>query len=132
MCDIITNTDLNFVAFLVATVLIVFLFLKYKGQLCGKAIHLMYISAILVFLLIGVVSFFCVNNDPEKILFNYLSFTSTITSIILSVLAIIFTVWSNNSLDALKDLPKTIQDEVRRSMETLVDSTNELKLMVDN
>lgn len=133
----LSNVDLNFIAFLIAVCVIVGLFLKNKDNITKEKLHLFYISGILVLIIVCVISFFCVNNDREGNLYNYLSFASTLTSIILSVLAIIITVLSNNSMDNLKnaiekvkELPTDIKSAIEKPLEEINSSTEKLQQMV--
>lgn len=81
----------------ISIITIVFCFLRTKIDYRNRKVHLFYISGILTFLIIELLSFICVSNDPDgESIFSYISFASTLSSLILSIIAIIFTIVSNN------------------------------------
>lgn len=90
-----------------------------------------FVTIILVILMIELLAYFtCSKKD-----FVYLvSFAATITSIILSVLAIFITVVSGQSTDRLKDsmialstIPQQIKDSISQNKEDIQKTTEELK-----
>lgn len=82
--------------FCIAIVAIVSLFLKTKINDNSRKLHLLYVTGILVFIVIELVSYICLNacDSSDKII-SYISFASTLSSLILSVVAIIYTIVSN-------------------------------------
>lgn len=80
----------------IAIVAIVSLFLKTKINDNSRKLHLLYVTGILVFIVIELVSYICLNacDSSDKII-SYISFASTLSSLILSVVAIIYTIVSN-------------------------------------
>lgn len=64
-------------------------------------IHLLYISSILLFIIVELCSYIAIDSDPHgQLLMPYISFASTLASIILSVLAIILTIVSTSKGDS--------------------------------
>lgn len=91
------NSDiLKLIAVLLAIVVIVFLFLKYKSPEQNSKVHLYYISGLGVFIILELVTYICINNDNTTEIVNYISFASTLSSLLLSVVAIIYAIVSNN------------------------------------
>ena len=85
---------------LLAIIAIIFLFLKYR-QNDGKCkVHMYYISGLLIFIIIELITYVCVNNDNTDQIVGYISFASTISSLFLSVVAIIYAIVSNNKGEA--------------------------------
>lgn len=80
----------------VALIAIVALFLKSKIDENFYKLHLLYVSGILVFVIIELVSYICIGNgENSESIVSYVSFASTLSSLILSVVAIIYTIVSN-------------------------------------
>lgn len=70
-------------------------------QHAERRLHMLYICGILTLIIVGFVSYIAVESDPQgSVLMSYISFASTLTSIILSVLAIIYTMISNSKGDS--------------------------------
>ncbi len=64
-------------------------------------IHLLYIAGILLFIIIELASYLAIKSDPiGESLMQYISFASTLTSIILSILAIILTIVTTSKGDS--------------------------------
>lgn len=59
-----------------------------------------YISGLLIFIIIELITYVCVNNDNTDQIVGYISFASTISSLFLSVVAIIYAIVSNNQGEA--------------------------------
>lgn len=80
----------------VALIAIVALFLRSKVNENSNKLHLLYVSGILVFVIIELVSYICIGNGANSdSIVSYVSFASTLSSLILSVVAIIYTIVSN-------------------------------------
>lgn len=85
---------------LLAIIAIIFLFLKYR-QNDGKCkVHMYYISGLLIFIIIELITYVCVNSNDTDQIVSYISFASTISSLFLSVVAIIYAIVSNNKGEA--------------------------------
>lgn len=59
-----------------------------------------YISGLLIFIIIELITYVCVNNNNTDQIVDYISFASTISSLFLSVVAIIYAIVSNNQGEA--------------------------------
>lgn len=97
---LINSGILTLTVVLLAIIAIIFLFLKYR-QNDGKCkVHMYYISGLLIFIIIELITYVCVNNDNTDQIVGYISFASTISSLFLSVVAIIYAIVSNNQGEA--------------------------------
>lgn len=103
-----------------------------------RDIHSYYICGILLLLLIQLGAYIVVEADPKgQILIQYISFASTLSSLILSVLAIIYTLVSNSKgdthiakLESASTKLTTSADEFAKqikSLETITSSIHEFK-----
>lgn len=103
-----------------------------------KHIHTYYISGILLLLLIQLGSYIAVVSDPKgETLMQYISFAATLSSLILSILAIIYTMVSNSKgdthvakLESASTKLTTSADEFAKqikSLETIASSIHEFK-----
>lgn len=99
--ETILNSDiLKLFVILLATIAIVFLFLKYRKDDERPKIHMYYISGLCIFIILELVTYICVNNDNATDIVSYISFASTLSSLFLSVVAIIYAIVSNNKGEA--------------------------------
>lgn len=140
-----------------ALVVIVYLFLKFNyGQgeeRNGKRkVHLCYISGIFSFIVIELITYICVNNDKSTDIISYISFASTLSSLLLSVVAIIYAIVSGNkgeeqyrkidtasdkvslSVDKFADLSKNITSSVKEFQnvsEILLENIKNIQLKID-
>lgn len=80
---------ISFIAAVVACVIIVKAFLSHKQEDDKKNLHLYYISGITIFIIIELATYIFVHNDNSSNLLNTISFASTLSSIVLSVVAIV-------------------------------------------
>lgn len=86
-------------------------------------VHILYITAISAFLIIELVSYICVGKGDGQKIFDYISFAATLSSLILSVVAIIYTIvlskdGKENNLaikEAISTLHSTINDFQNKS-----------------
>lgn len=91
-----TSPTFNLLSILVAIVAIVFIGLKYGTSLKDKRLHLGYICGICIFLIVELATYICIQSDHSVEIVSYISFASTLSSLILSVVAIIYAIVSNN------------------------------------
>lgn len=95
-------------------------------------LHYLYIIFILLAALVGVISYYhC--GVKDKSLHEFISFAATLSSIILSVLAIFITVMSGESTNKLRDgiidllkIPEDLSKRVNQSVKNLNDATENL------
>lgn len=104
---------------------------EYKNWF-GRLHHLHYIYVILILLLV-IVSIIAYYHSDEHDLVAQVGFAASISSIILSVLAIIVTVVSNGSMDklahgmyALKDVPGDVKNATNEAIKKISDTTESL------
>lgn len=91
-----TSPSFNLLSILVAIVAIVFIGLKYGTSLKDKRLHLGYICGICIFLIVEFATYICIQSDHSVEIVSYISFALTLSSLILSVVAIIYAIVSNN------------------------------------
>ncbi len=91
-----TSPSFNLLSILIAIVAIVFIGLKYGTSLKDKRLHLGYICGICIFLIVELATYICIQSDHSVEIVSYISFASTLSSLILSVVAIIYAIVSNN------------------------------------
>lgn len=120
------NSDiLKLIAVLLAIVVIVFLFLRYKSPEQNSKVHLYYISGLGIFIILELVTYICINNDNTTDIINYISFASTLSSLLLSVVAIIYAIVSNNKGEAQYQKIDRASDRISSSVDRFYDlSTN--------
>lgn len=70
--------------------------MKYGTSLKDKRLHLGYICGICIFLIVELATYICIQSDHSVEIVSYISFASTLSSLILSVVAIIYAIVSNN------------------------------------
>lgn len=100
MDKLINSGILTLSVVLLAIVAIIFLFLKYRQNDEKGKVHIYYISGLLIFIIIELITYVCVNNNNTDQIVDYISFASTISSLFLSVVAIIYAIVSNNQGEA--------------------------------
>ena len=61
-----------------------------------QMLHTFYISGILVFIIVELVTGLCMGNAHHSDILSYVSFAATLSSLIMSVVAIIFTIVTSN------------------------------------
>ncbi|MDE6537668.1 MAG: hypothetical protein K2M13_06495 [Muribaculaceae bacterium] len=91
-----TSPTFNLLSILVAIIALVFIGMKYGTSLKDKKLHLCYICGICIFLIIELATYICIQSDHSVEIISYISFASTLSSLILSVVAIIYAIVSNN------------------------------------
>lgn len=91
-----TSPTFNLLSILVALIALVFIGLKYGSTLKDKKLHLCYICGICIFIIIELATYICIQSDHSVEIISYISFASTLSSLILSVVAIIYAIVSNN------------------------------------
>ena len=138
MLDFFKTDFALLVSVLLAIISIVFIFVRYRSKDSNVAsVHIWYIAGILIFIIIELITYVCMNNDYSSDIIKVVSFGATLASIILSVLAIFITVTSSNSIIRVKDsldhlsknVPETINDSIMKitnASESMSQSFNEI------
>lgn len=112
------NSDiLKLFVVLLAIIAIVFLFLKYRKYDERPKIHIYYISGLCIFIILELVTYICVNNDNATDIVSYISFASTLSSLFLSVVAIIYAIVSNNKGEAQYQKIDRASDRISTSVD---------------
>lgn len=91
-----TSPTFNLLSILVTIIAIVFIGLKYGTSLKDKRLHLGYICGICIFLIVEPCNVYLHTKRSLAEIVSYISFASTLSSLILSVVAIIYAIVSNN------------------------------------
>lgn len=109
-----------------------------------QKLHTFYISGILVFIIIELVTGICMGSDNHSDILSYVSFAATLSSLIMSVVAIIFTIVSSgrgegqyrkidnasdkviDALSKFSDKTSDIEDSVTRFKEVASDITGKM------
>lgn len=124
MDKLINSGILTLSVVLLAIVAIIFLFLKYR-QNDGK-VHVYYISGLLIFIIIELITYVCINNDHTDQIVGYISFASTISSLFLSVVAIIYAIVSNNQGEAQYQKIDKVSDRISISVDKFLSMSESL------
>jgi hypothetical protein len=127
------NTDfMKLIAVLVAIVAVVIVYLRHRpNELSPSNIHLWYISSILIFLIIELVTYVVVGNSESDEMMSYISFASTLSSMILSIIAIFITVVSNDSILGTKEIFQELSKDVKCRVENSVGVMNKVSQDVE-
>ena len=102
---------------LLAIIAIIFLFLKYRKEDERPKTHMYYISGLCVFIILELVTYICVNNDNAADIVSYISFASTLSSLFLAVVAIIYAIVSNNKGEAQYQKIDRASDKISSSVD---------------
>ncbi len=96
-----------------------------------RLLNTLYISGILAFIIIELVTSLCMENTKYADILSFVSFAATLSSLILSVVAIIFTiVFSNRGEMQYQKLDK-VSDEVKASLSSFTEKTESIDSSVD-
>lgn len=121
---------------LIAIITIVLLFLRHRKNDVNNKTYAYYIIGLGVFIIIELVTYICLNNDNTTDIVRYISFASTISSLFLSVVAIVYAFISNDKgekqyqkLDAVSDRIIQSSNQITQSLD---DFSNLSKNMSDN
>lgn len=126
MDKLINSGILTLSVVLLAIVAIIFLFLKYR-QNDGKCkVHMYYISGLLIFIIIELITYVCVNSNNTDQIVDYISFASTISSLFLSVVAIIYAIVSNNQGEAQYQKIDKVSDRISISVDKFLSMSESL------
>lgn len=144
---------ISFIAAVVACVIIVKAFLSHKQEDDKKNLHLYYISGITIFIIIELATYIFVHDDNSSNLLNTISFASTLSSIVLSVVAIVHGIVTarrgaedvassikasqdlKDSADCIKEISSSFSNKMKDSsveIEASVNQANEIMSNVKN
>lgn len=91
-----------------------------------RFLNTLYISGILLFIVIELVTAICMENTRHADIMSFVSFAATLSSLILSIVAIIFTiVYSNRGESQYQKLDK-VSDDVKASLLSFTEKTQSL------
>ena len=103
-----------------------------------RLLNTLYISGILTFLIIELVTAICMGNTKHADILSFVSFAATLSSLILSVVAIIFTIMNGNRGELQYAKLSKVSDDVTSSLkdfaaktESIDQSVNSFQLVAD-
>lgn len=134
MIDFFNSDFMKLLSILLAIIALFYIGVKHKPTNgMNRSIHLWYICGIATFVIVELVTFIVVGNADAQNIMNNISFASTLSSLILSVLAIFMTVLSGESLNKLRDslislgsIPKDVKCAVEETIGKMQKSTSDL------
>lgn len=132
--DLIQSQLFHLISMLLCIGVVVWLFVRHYGSQsessdAEKKLHLvntLYISGILVFILIELVTAICMGNTHHADILSFVSFASTISSLILSVIAIIFTIVSSKRGEDQYRKIDSASDEVTKALRQFSNKTSDI------
>ena len=139
MVDILNSDFIKLLSILLAIVALFYIGVKNKPTNgMSKSIHLWYICGIVTFVIVELITFIVVGNSDARNIMDTISFASTLSSLILSVLAIFMTVLSGESMNKLRDsllgltsIPKDVKQAVEKTIEKMQQSTADLNIATE-
>lgn len=94
-------------------------------------VHIMYVSVIASLIIVSLATYICIGNYKKDDIMDYISFAGTLSSLILSVVAIIFTiVLSKTGAEQNEKMNEAIIT-LQSSIQDFQDKTNQLKAIAD-
>ena len=134
MVELINSDFVKLLSILLAIVALFYIGVKNKPTNgMTKNIHVWYICGIATFLIVELITFIVVGNADAQNIMDNISFASTLSSLILSVLAIFITVLSGESMNKLRDsliglgsIPNDVKQAVNETIDKMQKSTEDL------
>lgn len=139
-CTSFNTQTIQLICMLFSIAVVVYLFLRQyaKGPVATDSkskeqkLHTFYISGILVFIIIELVTGMCMGNDRHTDILSYVSFAATLSSLIMSVVAIIFTIVYNNRGSEQLDKMDSASQGINNSLNDFKDTSVKLSQSIDN
>lgn len=127
----IINADVLklFVGLLAVVVIVLILKNKQNENTSKLKLHILYISSLCAFIIIELITYVCVNNRNAEDIVRYISFASTLSSLLLSVVAIIYAIVSNNKGEAQYKKIDMASDRIVESVDTILSKLEEVKVI---
>lgn len=140
MVELINSDFVKLMSILLAIVALFYIGVKNKPTNgMSKNIHVWYICGIATFVIVELITFIVVGNADAQNIMDNISFASTLSSLILSVLAIFMTVLSGESMNKLRDslvglgsIPKDVKQAVEETIDKMQKSTADLNKASEN
>lgn len=134
MIDFFNSDFIKLLSILLAIVALFYIGVKHKPTNgMSRSIHMWYVCGIATFIIVELVTFIVVGNMDAQNIMDNISFASTLSSLILSVLAIFMTVLSGESMNKLRDslvglgsIPKEVKQAVEETIGKMQQSTKDL------
>lgn len=96
-----------------------------------QRLHTFYISGILVFIIVELVTGLCMGNAHHSDILSYVSFAATLSSLIMSVVAIIFTIVTSNRGEEQYMKIDNASDKVADSLGRFAEKTEDIDKSVE-
>ena len=139
MEDIVNSNLLHMVCMLLCVAVVACVFIRYYSK--GKDIecnenriqklHTFYIVGILAFIIIELITGIGMKQDNRADILSYVSFAATLSSLIMSVVAIIFTIVFSSRGDEQYKKIDNASEKVNQSLATFSDRTNDLDQSIE-
>lgn len=134
MVELINSDFVKLLSILLAIVALFYIGVKNKPTNgMSKNIHVWYICGISTFVIVELITFIVVGNADAQNIMDNISFASTLSSLILSVLAIFITVLSGESMNKLRDsliglgsIPNDVKQAINETIDKMQKSTEDL------
>ena len=91
-----------------------------------QKLHLFYVSGILVFIIVELVTGICMGDERHSDILSYVNFAATLSSLIMSVVAIIFTIVSGSRGDEQYKKIDNASDKVAESLAKFSEKTSDI------
>lgn len=102
-----------------------------KGDDKIRLLNTLYISGILTFIIIELLTAICMNNSSHAEILSFVSFAATLSSLILSIVAIIFTIVSGKNGEAQYQKLDKVSEEVKQSLNKFSEKTSTIDESID-
>jgi len=134
MIDFFNSDFIKLLSILLAIVALFYIGVKHKPTNgMSRSIHLWYICGIAAFVIVELATFIVVGNADAQNVMSNISFAATLSSLLLSVLAIFMTVLSGESMNKLRDsliglgsIPNDVKEAVKETIGKMQQSTENL------
>lgn len=131
--ELVNSQFFHLVSMLLCILIIVCVFVRYyksnQEVLSDRKIqilHTLYISGILIFIIIELVTAVCVNNSRHAEIMSFVSFAATLSSLIMSIVAIIFTIVSSRQGEEQYKKIDNASDKVTDALGKFTEKTKDL------
>lgn len=128
--EIINSSVLKLLVVLFAVVVIVLILRNKQNDNTSKLkLHTLYISSFSALIIIELITYVCINNKNAEDIVRYISFASTLSSLLLSVVAIIYAIVSNNKSEVQYQKIDMASGRIVDSVDTILSKLEEVKVI---
>ena len=139
VCELVNSQFFHLLAMLLCLLSIVWLFVRYYNSKQEvvldrkiQLLHTLYVSGILLFFIVELITAVCVNNSRHAEIMSYVSFAATLSSLIMSIVAIIFTIVSSHQGEEQYKKIDNASDKVTDALGRFAEKTKALDESVSN